>query len=272
MNPVQVSDTIATIGSLAITEKIIQYRIATEAAYENTGLNRTAGLIMLVNDALESEFAKTISQQALPQEVELFKEHADKTSKAPEILAKIKKEYGDDISSYNIWYISPKIVNRKIREYFSKDKYLNQEAFNKIKPTFRLAKSGKSLKVIAKSSGLSFSVDSIPVKPAEITPALQNYPDAGLPFENPMIKYVKKLKEGEIYPEIIDENYSFLVIKLIKKTKNWFYIERISIAKPDFDTWYKSKAERIPVKITDDLIKRELKSQYGNVWWVKNIN
>ena len=86
------------------------------------------------------------------------------------------------------------------------------------------------------------------------------------------LKYIKKLKSGEIYPEIIDDNYSFLIIKLIRMNKNRYFIERISIDKPDFDAWFKCQAVKIPIKISDGVIKRELLSQYGNVWWVKNLN
>ena len=263
--------TIAGIGSIKITEQTIRYRIATEAAYENTGLNNTTGLIMLINDALEMELAKKYNQQALPNEIVQFKQYADATSKAPEILNKVKNVFGQDIKSYDLWYIAPKIVNRKIRDYFSSNKTFNQAALNQIKPAMKILRSGKKMKEVAKSLHLTFARDSIPLKPLDMTPALQNYPDATLPFENPMMKYVKKMTIGEIYPEIIEENYSFLIIKLLNHNLDRYLIERISVPKPDFDSWLKKEAENIPIGINNSDIKRELQSKYSNLWWVSYI-
>jgi hypothetical protein len=261
----------ASIGSVNITRQIIQYRIATEEAYGNTGLTNISGLIMLTNDAIEFELAKKYNQQALPDEIEQFKQHADATSKAPDILKKIKNAYGQDIASYDFWFISPKIVNRKIRDYFSSNKEINQATLNRIKPAFKQVKSGKKMKELSKSLNLNYAVDSIPLKPLDMTPALQNYPDASLPFENPMLKYVKQMKVGEVYPEIIEENYSFLIIRLLNFNQNRYLIERISIPKLDFDSWLKKEAETIPIIIYDPQVKQELLSKYSNLWWVSYL-
>jgi hypothetical protein len=262
---------IATLGSIKITKQTIQYRLGTESAYDNTNLNESAALIMIINDALEMEVALRYNQQALAEEIEQFKQYADQTSKAPEILNKVKKAYGQDIKSYNQWFISPKIVNRKIRDFFSASKSINQAALNQINSVMNILKSGKKMKDATKSLHLKVVLDSIPVKPLDMTPALKNYPDAQLPFENPMLKYVKKLKSGEMYPEVIEENYSFLIIKLLNYNEDHYFIERISVPKPDFDTWFKKEAAIIGITITDAPIKSEIQHKYSNLWWVGNL-
>jgi hypothetical protein len=262
---------IAAIGSIKITEQTIQYRLGTESAYDNSNLNKSAALVMLINDALEMEVALRYNQQALDDEIEQFKQYADQTSRAPEILNKVKKTYGQDIKSYDQWFISPKIVNRKIRDYFSANKSINQNALNQINSAMKLLKSGKKMKDAAKSLHLTAVVDSIPKKPLDMTPALKNYPDAQLPFENPMLKYIKKLKSGEMYPEVIEESYSFLIIKLLNYNDDYYFIERISVPKPDFDTWFKKEAAKINITIIDTPIKSEIQHKYSNLWWIGTL-
>lgn len=268
-NPKPDTNYISSIGAIKISEQTIKYRIATELAYGNSGLNMTTGLIMLINDALEMELAKKYNQQAIPDEIEQFKQYADQTSKAPEILKKVKDAFGSDVQAYDQWYISPKIVNRKIRDYFSADKSINQAALNQIKPALKMLRSGKKMKETAKYLNITFAIDSISVKPLDMTPALQDYPDAKLPFENPMLKYVQKMKVGDLYPDVIEENYSFLIIKLFNFNHDRYLIERISVSKPDFDTWFKKEAAGIPLQIKNNVIKQELKTKYNNLWWVR---
>ena len=263
---------LASIGSTQITGQIIQYRLATESAYENTGLNKSAALIMVINDVIELELAKKYQQQATPIEIEQFKQHADQTSKAPEILKRVKAVFGQDIKAYDLWYISPKIVNQKIRDYFSANKSQNRDALNQIKPAFKLLKSGKEMKTLAKIYNLTYSVDSLSINAPDVAPALQNYPDARIPQESPILKYVRKIKAGEIYPGIIEENYSFMVIKLLKQTNNKYLIERISISKPEFDTWLRKEAANFNFSINDAALKQEILNNYGNLWWVKYLN
>ena len=105
-----------------------------------------------------------------------------------------------------------------------------------------------------------------------MTPALQNYPDVKLPFENPVLKYVKKMKIDEIYPHIIEENNSFLIIKLLNYNQDHYLIERISVPKPDFDTWFKKEASKINIRIIDTSLKQEIQNNYGNLWWVRSLN
>ena len=262
---------VAEVGSIKITEQTIINRLAVEAAYDNKGLNKVSGLIMTINDALEMEFANKINQQPTANEIIDFKDHADKTSKAPEILNKIKNIYAADIKSYDLWFISPKIVNTKIRTYFSGNKTYNQQTFARIEPSLKMLRSGKSMKQTASALKLNYAVDSISAKPVDMTPALENYPDARLPFENPMLKYLTGMKVGDICPNIIEENYSFMVIRLTSKAKDKYIIERISVQKPDFDSWFKKEAASIPIMINNTEIIRELKSNYGNLWWLKNI-
>jgi hypothetical protein len=266
---IKVNDTviIAGIGSIKITEQIIHYRLATESAYENNGLNKSAALVMLINDAIELELSKKYNQQALPDEIKLFKQHADQTSKAPEILSKVKVVFGKDIEAYDFWYISPKIVNNKIRDYFSSNKELSQATLKQIKPAIKFLRSGKEMKDAAKLYNLTLSVDTIVARPPDITPALKNYPDAGLPIETPILKYIKKLKVGDIYPEIIDLSNLYMIIKLLKQSKDKYVIERISVSKPDFDVWLRKEAANFSFRIYDPGLKQEIQNNYGNLWW-----
>jgi hypothetical protein len=260
---------VASIGLIKITEQIIHYRLATESAYENTGLNKSGALIMLINDALEMELAEKYKQQALPDEIKQLKQHADQTSKAPDILKKVKAVFGQDVQAYDIWYISPKIVNGKIRDYFSANKSFNQAVLNQIKPAIKFLRLGKEMKAAAKLYNLTYSVDSIPTKPLNINPEVKNSPDAGVSVENPIVKYISKLRVGETYPEIIDLSNLYMIIKLKKQNKDVYLIERISIPKPDFDTWFRKEASNFTFRIYDAALKQEIQNNYGNLWWVR---
>lgn len=263
---------IARINDIIISEKLLDYRIQSEKAYGNNSIDHTLALIMLINDALEIAVAKRYNVLVSDDEIRELKYHSETTSKAPEILYQVKQAYGSDTLAYYNWYLAPKIVNRKLRAHFSRDKAIHLQERSKIENIYSLIKAGESFKTFETSNDLIYRKDTINNQHSQTSLELSQYqvPVEG-DFKDPLISLCSKLKHEEVCNQIIDDDQSFTILKLLKKSKNEYIIERIIINKIDFDKWFKKEVRKLELQVFDINIKNSLKANYSDVWWVSFI-
>jgi hypothetical protein len=112
---------LATVGQTRITGDDISYRITVERAYGNDSVIDSVALVALINDALEREVARRWKVDVTPHEIAALSRHVDQTTRAPEILAKVRHAFGDDRAAYERLYLAPRIVNRKLRALLSRN-------------------------------------------------------------------------------------------------------------------------------------------------------
>ena len=99
----------------------------------------------------------------------------------------------------------------------------------------------------------------------------QYLPEESKNFQDPLIKIVSGLKEGEMYNNIVEDDYSYQIVRLIKKEGSKYKIESVIVAKSEFDKWFNNEAEKVKVKILDKVLKESIKTDYPQVSWVKGI-
>lgn len=99
----------------------------------------------LVNDAIEYEVAAIRGVGVTAEEMNALKRHVDKQTKAAEILQKVKLLFRDDESSYERIYLSPKIVNRKLHDFYSGSPEIHKRERSLIERAHGLVVTGKSL-------------------------------------------------------------------------------------------------------------------------------
>ncbi|HEX7319904.1 MAG TPA: hypothetical protein VF399_06065 [bacterium] len=264
--------TLAVVAETCITRADLAYKIAIEKAYGDTAFTEQAALVALINDAFETEVARMHGIAAAPEDLKALDQHASKTSKAPEILAKIKQIFGHDIRSYERIYLQPKIINYKLHAWFSRDVDIHKSERTRIERAHRLALTGMPFDAVARACKLAYSVDTFRVVRSQPPSILQEYPPSGDSQENdPMLKIFSGMKAGEIYHDIIEDDVEFKIIKLIHRIDSIYSYQRVAAKKMDFDKWYGGQGAKIPVQIMDQDLRKKVVESYPELWWVKTL-
>ena len=263
-------EVLARVGDVPVSGTDVSYRKAIEKAYGNEAVTDAGALVALVNDALEHEVGAMYGVAATPNELAALSKHADETSKAPEILATVKRVFGDDQPAYERLFLAPKIIVRKLRIWYSRNTEIHQRERTLIEKAYSLTHSGRSLEQAAQACGLNFSSTKYGEGHREVPVLLKQYfPQDGELSQDPMLGIVETISEGETYKNIVDDGYSYRVIKLVQKDGTQYRLEVITATKRPFGEWFQRQAAQVSVKILDAELDKRLASEYPNVSWVK---
>lgn len=244
-----VSPTRAKVGTLTITQKDVDNKIAVERVYGNQTLTEDVALQVLVQDATEQEVARAFNVLPAKADISSFEDHANKTTKAPEILQAVKDVFGTDSDSYDHIYILPKIVNISLHTFFSANKDINKEQSASIEKAYAEVTAGGKFIDVAKNNGLQYATSTPSASLMALPPAMQKYfPTKDMP-KSKLFTIVESLKPGEIYKTIIEDDYSYSIARLLSAEKGAYKIESVVSKKRDYDTWYKEEAKKISVEI-----------------------
>lgn len=243
------SPVLARVGSLSVTEKDVAYRFGVERAYGDTSATGQDILQALVKDATEQEVAKAFGVFPMAIDIENFKKNADKTSKAPELLAAIKSVFGLSVDSYDRIYILPKIVNPSLHTFFSNNKEMNKVASALIEKALAEVLAGGTFSDVAKNNGLLYATSTQSSVAPAVPLAMQKYVSNNEIPKSAILTLAESLKPGEMNKTVIEDNYSYSIVRLISAEKGVYKIESITSVKRDYDTWYKEEAKKIPVVI-----------------------
>ena len=261
---------VAMVGRAQISSVDVSYKMAVEKAYGNERMTETAALVSLVNDVLESEVGRKAHVTATREDIAAFSTHVDETSKAPETLEKVKRVFGDDRAAYERIYLSPKIMNRKLRAWYSRNAEIHERERALIERAYSLARSGKSLEEAAEACGLTFSTTDHENSDKPAPSPLNAYiPENNEPPADPMRAILERLDEGEIHENIVEDDAGYKVVQLVQKNNPGYTVNTITAKKRPFTEWFRKQAARVEVRIADTELQKEIVSKYPNVWWVK---
>jgi hypothetical protein len=258
---------LATIGSSTIDAQHLRRRIAIERAYGGE-LTREAALVSLVNDAIEREVARGLG--LLPDSSELlrFSQYADQSSKAPEILAAVKDIFGVDSAGYRWQFLSPRIINIYLHQYFIRDTILHETARRSIERAYGLVASGMGVSEVVTRTGLRYQLDSVRDRRASLPPELAQYADSVDSQPDPYWDLVSGMKPGELFKTIIETDSDYRIVRLLHKDDSVRVVQVIAAEKGDFDTWFRSQAGTIGINIKDRELREEVVRNYPQLWWV----
>jgi len=267
---------VAEVGGTRIGGADTSYRVAVEKAYGNATATEAAALVSLVNDALEGEVARAVGVDAAAGEIAALGKHADETSKAPEILAKVKRVFGNDGAAYDKLYLAPKVVNRKLRAWYSRDAAIHARERELIEKAFGLVSTGTPLKQAAEECGIEFSAFEVGGSGGHLPADLARYfPRSAEGVKGSLESILDSLPVGAVYDRIVEDDRSFRVVRLIQKNegneKNGpkYKGEAVAARKRPFDEWLREQAARIKIRIADPELAKAVRETYPNVWWVK---
>jgi hypothetical protein len=267
------SVTLAEVGCSQITVTDLVYKVSIEKAYGNDSVTDADALVLLINDRIEDEVAKSVGVNATKEEITDLSNHADNTTKAPLILASVKRAFGEDIDSYHRIYLSPKINNGKLRNWFSSNNEIHKEQREKIKGAFSLIKKGDEFKNVADKSGLTYIKTEFDKRNYEISlPPINNMPEkesAINSFVNdPIPGILKSLSDGELNNYIIEDEFGYKIIRLVNDKESAFESEIIFCKKLPYSKWYKEQAATLNIRVTDQKLLKEIALMYPTLFWI----
>ncbi len=261
---------LAKAGQTRITGDDISYRNAVEEAYGNDSITDSVALVALVNDALEHELAQSFGMMITPEEIARLNKHVDQTTRAPEILASVKHAFGDDRAAYERIYLAPRIINRKLRAFFSRNAEVHARERVLIEQAYALARSGMALTETAQACDLDYSSIEF-VKRNNTVPALlrQYLPTREESLNGPLSAIVGTMIEGEIYKDIVEDDRGYMVIRLVQRNEKQYKLEAIGAGKQPFDVWFREQAAKIEPEIFDRELANNILRAHPNMWWVR---
>jgi hypothetical protein len=232
--------------------------------YKNENISKEEALAMLIRDKLEFSVLK--KKYNLEPEKSILTEKAkwiDKNTRAPEILKCTKNTYFPFYKKYYLEdIVKPTLVNPKLHFSFSQDREIHKEEIAKIEEIMKKVKNNpeilKSFKEYTKATTSKRKEEKIEI--------------GGYSFdvpEDPFVsKVLSKLKKGEIFPNIVEDDYSFKIVRLINEDEENYYWDGIIIMKKNFEDWFKNYVkENVKIKIVDKELKEKFKKRYPDLWW-----
>ncbi|MEE8424160.1 MAG: hypothetical protein V3S49_06435, partial [Thermodesulfobacteriota bacterium] len=201
-----------------------------------------------------------VDEAVLEQEAERI----DKNTKAPDVLRKIKDVYGSDRAGYMKTFVTVVYAERVLyNEVFLKSREIHKEQYLMAEGILRNAiESPGSFNEIAEKKGVKASKLRVSrkqgVMPYDGGGKRGQTRGAGTGMAERLISVVSKIKQGEVYPQIIEWLEGYQVIRLVGKEGESYIIESVFIPKRDYDEWFWEKAKKIPIRIHDRELKEEL--------------
>jgi hypothetical protein len=264
---------LAEVGEVKISSTDLSYKMAVEKAYGNDAISEEAALVSLVNDAIEHEVAKIYGVTVTPEDVAGLSSHTEKTTKAPEILSSVKQVFGDDSAAYDRLFLEPRIVNDKLSSWYIHNADIHKSERNLIEKAYALTWSGKSFYEAARENGLSNSIIKYGEENGTIPPLLERYSLQDNKSQiDPIIPILETLSDGQIFRNIVEDDYGYRVIKLDHKNGSQYSVETITASKHPFSEWFLEDAANVHIKILDKEVKSKIISNYTRVWWVSKLN
>lgn len=267
---------VCEVGDITITEKDISFRKkVSEVYYPNSGKDYVA-LSQLINGYLSEEILKSLGHKIDDAVFNAEAKRIDENTKAPETLKKIKDIYGSNRTAYIKTFVRIVYAERALyNEIFIKSKEIHKEEYQKAEEVLNKAiKSQKLFNDIARKLGLKAVRLKISKKEGIATYGEESKPKlntAGIGVEQAerLINAVSTIKKGDVFPEVIEWLEGYQIIRYIKKEKNNYIIDSVSIPKKNYDAWFWEKTSMIPVRIYDNKLKDELLKE---VSWADRLN
>jgi hypothetical protein len=275
-----VKTVVAKVGERPITREDIIHMIQIEKFYKSPPLSEADALFIVMQDAIALEVAHLVGIDVTPSEtpvsspfVDQFTPTGVEDKRAQGTLPPQDQPFHVDHGSYAQLYVVPKIIDRKLRRYYSSSSYLHSRERERINQALQLVISGKSFAEAANETGLMTARHELENKdnnmPAAPVPALPV--DNHLPKQDTVFDILNKLAPGQIHPDIIQDEFGYRVLRLIARKGRKYTIETIEAAKPQFESWFRERASTLRITISDDALKRDIKRDYPGIDWVRRL-
>jgi hypothetical protein len=271
---------LAKVGERTITREDLIHMIQIEKFYGSPALSEADALVIVMQDAIAHEVAHSVGVDATPPEtpvnfpfVNQFTPSGGEDFKAQQVLPPNEQAFHVSHTAYAQLYVVPKIIDRRLRRYFSTAADLHPAERASIEQALRLVISGNSFTQAANATGLLTAQHQLENKAAELPAALIPKLPVGrrMAPNDTLFDILDRLTPGTINANIIEYDGSYRVLRLVARNGQRYTIETIEAIKPPFEKWLKERARTLRIMINDKTLKREVKLGYPGMDWVERL-
>lgn len=292
---------IATVGSYAITEEALHFRMAqVDIYYPGSGVPEVA-LAQLVQGYLSAELLKREGAELDHDALLAEAQRIDRQTRDPERLAQIKAVYGENRDAFLRTGILPDFAQSRLFAYFRKEARYSSEA--KTTADAFLAKAQRNPEGYGElAEGMGASPRRFHVDPEEgMTPITETdggVDDGGAPgmidaspkspeeqrlradmqrsateqdlaAARSLLERLAPLTEGQVYRNTLETPDSYQTARLISREGDGAIVEMAGFLKPDFGQWFWGEARAIPIQIEDPALRNSFRNK---VSWAGDLN
>lgn len=255
---------VASVGAGGITEQDISDGQAAQSCYgEDAIVSRKAGFMRMFEAAILEEL---LARQARPLTKEDYKKETariDEETRAPEILACVKKHFGGDNSRYRRVFVRPILAQRFIRELVKFDERVQSRAYALRDVVHNDISKKRAFAEIGRSRGIAYSTAVYSLEEDAAAPAAEPW-KRWSPFEASFIEEnLKALKPGEVKFRPIEEELTLRFVRLISVTGKKYYFESLLLQKLSTEDFLKT-VKKVPCRINDLELRDWTSSINGN--------
>ncbi|MBU2572694.1 MAG: hypothetical protein KKH28_01270 [Elusimicrobia bacterium] len=242
----------AVVSGGVVSQQDIPDWQAAQGCYGPDALtSRKAGFMRMFEATILDEVLQKASRPITAGEYQAEVARIDAETRAPEILACIKKYFGDDTVRYQRIFIRPILAQRFIREFVKFDPRVQEKAYGLRDKISTDVVKGIPFNKIASTPDIVYSSAAYSL---EADTATQNafMPHGGWsPFEAAFIEeHLKGLKPGQVKEKPIEDETNIKFIRLISVTGKKYYFELLTVHKLSTEEYLKA-IPKLPSKIND---------------------
>lgn len=259
------SEIIALVGAGEVRQQDILDWQAAQACYGEDALtSRKAAFMRMFEAAILEEALQKAARPITPGEYRKEAARIDAETRAPEILACIKKYFGADTGRYQRIFVRPILAQRFIREFVKFDPWVQEKAYGLREKISTAVVKGIPFKNLVSPPDIAYSSAAYSL---EADTAAQNAfaPHGGWsPFEAAFIEeHLKGLKPGEAGLKPIEDETSIKFVRLITLTGKKYYFESLTVRKLSTEEYLKI-IPKLPCRINDKELRDWVAPIKGN--------
>jgi len=260
---------VATAGQTKLTYEDIVYSKAVHKA-QNHGeeIDDTTGLVMLLKKCVNREVARIEKLDVSEADIDAMSDYVDTNVRSTEMLKAVKEVFGEDVSAYRRIFLQPKVVEKKLRFYFSTDRRIHRGPADLIERARQDVLGGASLQEAAEKNNLKFAKWT-QKDPGGANPSPS--PTAKKPGEDPLFEVLRSMAEGEIHKEVIENDKVFRLVHLIRRGEGEYSLEGILVPKQKYDDWHRGIALELRVTIYNPELYDSIQRDYEGAWWLRTV-
>jgi len=243
----------AQVGGVVVTTEDVALRLATERAYGNRQVTACAALVALIQDAIHECVAREQGVVASVDDVAALAKHAAAESKSPQVLARVQAALASADGAYERLFLQPKVINRKLHEYFQGNAVLHASQRAAIESVLGLVNGGQALGDAAAAAGLVMTNEVLPRKGLQVSSLLE------------------VVAEGAVLQQFVEDGAGFQIYRVVARDEQTVEVESVSARKGEFEDWFRGQAGTLAVRIADSLVQREIEARFAGLWWLANV-
>ncbi|MDD2805810.1 MAG: hypothetical protein PHV33_09655 [Elusimicrobiales bacterium] len=256
----------AAVGASEISERDIGDWQAAQACYGADAIvSRRAGFMRLFETAiLEELLARRAARPITRADYDRESARIDAETRAPDILACVKKYFGGDARRYERIFVRPILAQRFMREYVKTDPAVQTKAYALRDGALKDIAEKKNFQAIGAGRGLAWSTAAYAAEADTAAPVAPEPWRRWQPYEAAFIEeHLKALKPGEVKAEPIEDEAAIKFVRLIKTEGKKYYFETLAVPKLTTEDYLES-VKKLPVLINDKELRDWVVAVKGN--------